>query len=190
MLKAELRKFYKTKRTSITQKELERCSAEIAGHLFSFIDWRNKKVSLFLPIERLKEINTFPILHGLSDLGATILLSRTNFETNGMELFVFENEQQIEINKWGIPEPIGGEKFNPKEVDVVILPLLISNEKGYRVGYGKGFYDRFLNECKSDVLKVGINFFDELVEIDDINVFDIPLDVLITPETIHYFKNL
>jgi 5-formyltetrahydrofolate cyclo-ligase len=190
MLKAELRKVYKTKRAQLAQIELERCSAEIAGHLFSFIDWRNKKVSLFLPIERLKEINTFPILHGLSDLGATILLSKTNFETNGMELFVFENEQLIQINKWGIPEPIGGEKFNPKEVDVVILPLLISNEKGYRVGYGKGFYDRFLIECKSDVLKVGINFFDELVEIDDINVFDIPLDILITPENIHYFKNL
>jgi len=189
MLKAQLRKVYKTKRAQLAQIELERCSAEIAEHLFSLLDWQNKKISLFLPIERLKEVNTFPILHHLRDLGATILLSKTNFETNEMELFVLENEQQIQINEWGIPEPIGGQKFNPKEVDVVILPLLISDKKGYRVGYGKGFYDRFLANCKPDVLKIGINFFGEFVAIDDVNEFDVPLDILITPENIHQFKN-
>jgi len=65
---------------------------------------------------------------------------------------------------------------------------LAFDEKGNRIGYGKGFYDRFLNECKKDVIKVGLSFFEATTTIEDTNANDIPLDFCVTPEKIYRFN--
>jgi len=70
---------------------------------------------------------------------------------------------------------------------VVIVPLLICDLNGYRLGYGKGFYDRFLSECRADVLKIGLNYFEPIAQIPGEDT-DIPLDFLITPINCHAFK--
>ena len=69
-----------------------------------------------------------------------------------------------------------------------MLPLLAFDKKGYRVGYGKGFYDRFLLNLKEDALKVGLSLFeveDDLIS--DINSYDIPMDICVTPEILYTF---
>ncbi|UAN00087.1 5-formyltetrahydrofolate cyclo-ligase [Polaribacter litorisediminis] len=58
----------------------------------------------------------------------------------------------------------------------------MSNNDNYRIGYGKGFYDRFLSKCKKDVKKIGLNFFKPIAKIDDINAFDVPLDDVMYPK--------
>ena len=88
-----------------------------------------------------------------------------------------------------IPEPKEGIIFNPKQLDVVFIPLLIFDLKGYRVGYGKGFYDRFLSECKSEVLKVGLSFFDPVDKIIDIRSEDIKMDFCVNSEGIKKFTS-
>ena len=67
-------------------------------------------------------------------------------------------------------------------LDLVFVPLLISDENNYRVGYGKGFYDRFLLNCRKDCKKIGLNFFKPTSKIVDINAFDIALDAVIYPK--------
>ena len=67
-------------------------------------------------------------------------------------------------NKYGIPEPVGGTEMMPAEIELIIVPLLVFDINGNRVGYGKGYYDRFLKSCSENALKVGVSFF-EPVEI-------------------------
>ena len=80
-----------------------------------------------------------------------------------------------------------GEKIEATDIDLVITPLLAFDKKGYRVGFGKGFYDKLLAQCKHDVIKVGLSFFEAEEKIDDIKQNDIPLDYCITSDTIYSF---
>jgi 5-formyltetrahydrofolate cyclo-ligase len=67
------------------------------------------------------------------------------------------------------------------------MPLLAFDSKGDRVGYGKGYYDRFLAACRKDVLKIGLSYFPPVSSIDDIEIFDKKLDFCITPERVYAF---
>jgi 5-formyltetrahydrofolate cyclo-ligase len=93
-------------------------------------------------------------------------------------------------NKYDIPEPIHGKIVPALEIDAVFIPLLGFDVNGNRVGYGKGFYDRFLSECRPDVVKIGLSFFDPVEKINDLNKYDIPLDLCITPGKIWDFRSL
>lgn len=90
-------------------------------------------------------------------------------------------------NSWGIIEPQGGTEIEPEATDLVLTPLLAFDERGYRVGYGKGFYDRFLARCRPDVIRVGLSFFEPVPLISDTDQFDIPLNFCITPQQIYEF---
>mgnify|MGYP003575184065 FL=1 len=92
------------------------------------------------------------------------------------------------MNEWGITEPVSGVEVLPEQLDIVLIPLLVYDKKGNRVGYGKGFYDRFLSECRSDAMKVGLSFFEPVDLISDANELDIPLDACISPKGIFTFK--
>ena len=70
---------------------------------------------------------------------------------------------------------------------MVLVPLLCFDESGHRVGYGKGFYDRFLTKCRPDTQKVGLSYFPPVKEITDADSFDIRLDLCLTPEKVWRF---
>lgn len=181
MKKQELRKRYKQKRTNLSQKEICKLQKNIYKQIFE-IDFSSvENIHIFLPIKRQKEIDTFPIINFLQDQNKTIIISKSCFKTNTLEHFIFDSNTQLEVNKWGIPEPVNATKINVKKIDLVFVPLLISDEKKYRVGYGKGFYDRFLQECKPLVKTIGINFFPPVQQIEDIHRFDVPLNTIIFP---------
>jgi 5-formyltetrahydrofolate cyclo-ligase len=91
------------------------------------------------------------------------------------------------FDSWGIPEPVGGATASPSEADMVFVPLLAFDPSGHRVGYGKGYYDRFLAECRTDCLRIGISWFGPVDAIDDLRPEDIPLHICITPERSYAF---
>ena len=97
-----------------------------------------------------------------------------------------EDDVILELNKYGIPEPKNGKKIKNNLIDVVFVPLLSYDKKGNRVGYGKGFYDRFLSTQKNNIIKVGLSFFgpEETVEKKE---FDQSLDYCVTPEKVFSF---
>lgn len=90
-------------------------------------------------------------------------------------------------NQYGISEPINGTIVEPLEIDIVFVPLLAFDESGYRVGYGKGYYDRFLSRCRKDILKIGFTFFEAEPAIEDIDNYDVPLNLCITPLNVYEF---
>jgi len=104
-----------------------------------------------------------------------------------MRAMLTNEETDFVVNAYGIAEPINGEWITPEEIDLVFVPFLACDEKGYRVGYGKGFYDRFLASCRPDILKIGFSYFEPVEHISDINQFDVPLNICITPNRIYEF---
>jgi 5-formyltetrahydrofolate cyclo-ligase len=104
-----------------------------------------------------------------------------------MQHILQEEDTYFELNHYGIPEPVNGKTIDPLELDLVIVPLLGFDEQGNRVGYGKGYYDRFLSKCKEDVIKVGLSFLSPIDCIEDVDFFDKKLDFCITPECVYAF---
>jgi 5-formyltetrahydrofolate cyclo-ligase len=94
---------------------------------------------------------------------------------------------RIKKNAYNIPEPVDGIEVPSHKIDVVFVPLLAFDKKGHRVGYGKGFYDKFLSECKPDVIKIGLSFFDPEELITDVFEGDVKLDYCVTPNEVHSF---
>ncbi len=188
MLKQELRSVYKNKRKSISPNALQTISESIAELFFKNINVENKLLSLFLPIENEKEINTYLILEKALTLDSKIAIPKSNFENNEMKHILFENKTELALNKYGIPEPIKGKIIAADKIDYVIVPLLAVDINGNRVGYGKGFYDRFLAKCNNQCKFIGITHFDNFEQIDDINAADVKLNAIITPNSFHWFE--
>ncbi len=100
---------------------------------------------------------------------------------------IVHDETVFKVNQYGIEEPVDGIDMIPSEIDLVIIPLLCFDRKGNRVGYGKGYYDRFLKHCRKDCVKIGFSYFDPIDEVEDVNKFDVKLDIGITPDAIYEF---
>ena len=183
MQKAVLRKIYKKKRQELSLETIEKLQESIYQQVFEYDFSAVNVIHVFLPIEKQKEINTYPIIHFLRKKGKQIIISKSNFSNNTLQHFIFETNTKLILNAYGIPEPIDAKEINVKEIDLVFVPLLISDQQNYRVGYGKGFYDRFLSECKASVETIGLNFFPPISKIEDCNQYDIALS------TVKYPKN-
>lgn len=110
-----------------------------------------------------------------------------NAETHTLQPISIHADTAFEANALDIPEPVGGVPVFTNELDLVIVPLLAFDGKGNRVGYGKGYYDRLLAECRQDCVKVGFSYFEPVDVIDDVNEHDIKLDYVITPGAIFAF---
>ena len=180
MVKSELRKKYKELRNSLTDNYIEEQSLAIANRLLSLPIWEKSYYHIFLSISSKKEINTSYILHILQGKDKNIIISKSNFQDLSLQHFLLTDTTVIRPNHWGIPEPEEGIEVPIQKIDVVFIPLLTFDVSGNRVGYGKGFYDGFLAQCKPETLKIGLSFFEPEDQIDDISKSDIPLDFCIT----------
>lgn len=187
MTKSEIRTTYKALRQNLSNDEVDDLSLQIANRLLQLEIWDSEFYHIFLSIEEQKEINTEFILSILSGKDKHIVISKSNFDTRDMTHFLLTDSTKIEKNKWNIPEPIQGIPISPDQIDVVFVPLLAFDDYGHRVGYGKGFYDKFLGQCRPKTVTIGLSFFESLTKIDDTNEADYPLDYCITPQKIYKF---
>ena len=188
MLKTDIRKTFKERRKFIIPFELNRISEACTKIVLERFDFNGKVVSIFLPIEKQKEINTYELMEEIISRGGTIALSKANFSDASLVHFKYEKASQLKVNSFGIPEPKFGEEIPEVMLDFVFVPLLAINNIGHRVGYGKGFYDRLLSKCKPNCLFIGLNMFDEFAIIDDINPMDVRLHYCITPNGFYDFR--
>lgn len=182
MQKAQLRKIYKQKRADLSLETVQHLQESIYKQVFQLDVSKVKTVHLFLTLQRFKEIDTRPIINYFRAKNKKIVVSKTNFDHNILTHFYLEEGTEIRLSKFGVPEPINAKQVSEDEIDLVFVPLLISDEQHYRVGYGKGFYDRFLANCRKDCKKIGLNFFKPIQKISDSNEFDIALDEVIYPK--------
>ncbi|HAE66485.1 5-formyltetrahydrofolate cyclo-ligase [Sphingobacterium multivorum] len=187
--KQELRLEYKTKRCQLSV-ETETTLNERLLSQFTKLDLSEVEfLHIFIPIGKYHEPNTYLIINYIQESfpQIKIVVSRSNFEDYSMQHFILDEHTLFETNNWGIPEPVSGIKVNSSLIDMIIVPLLIFDLLGYRVGYGKGFYDRFFSSCKVDVQRVGLSFFHPIDVIADKNEYDVQLTQAITPDHIYHF---
>jgi 5-formyltetrahydrofolate cyclo-ligase len=192
MKKSYLRKHYLSKRKAILAEEMAIKSQQITDLFFQNFDLSKiQYLHIFLPIIKHNEIDTFLIIKHLqqNDAQKNIIIPKIIPEKSELENYIFDEKNLIE-NHWGILEPSGENsiKILPEQIDLVIIPLLIFDKNGNRVGYGKGFYDRFLQQCKPETLKIGLCLEEPIEMIEDINEFDVKMDFCITPAKVYKFK--
>jgi len=190
MTKAEVRKQYLQKRAGLAEAEYLQLNYRLCEQFFAHIDVSFLKViHTFIPMEKNREPNTWLIIDRIRREYPHIRLSvpRVNNQTADMESFYFEGLHQLKMNTWGIQEPKQGVPTEPEEIDLVLVPLLAFDNTGQRVGYGKGFYDKFLPRCKPTCQRLGISLFPPIDKIDDIRAEDEPLTAAITPDEILHF---
>lgn len=181
MTKSELRSKYKNLRKEFFFNEIMGDSLAIANHCLYLPIWDKTYFHLFLPIEAQKEVNTEFLLQILAGKDKEVVVSKSDFETRKMTHYLLTDNTKLSVNKHGIPEPVDGLEVPTNKIEVVFVPLLAYDKKGNRVGYGKGFYDQFLNECRTDVIKIGLSYFDPEESISDVSEHDVRLDYCITP---------
>ena len=187
MNKTELRLKYKALRANLSKLEIDDLSIAIANNVLKCDIWNHEYYHVFLPIETQNEVNTAFILKVLRNKNKKIVLSKSDFGNQEMQHFIFNNDTKIELNHLNIPEPKNGISVNNDKINVVFVPLLAYDKFGNRVGYGKGFYDKFLSNCKTETIKIGLSFFNPEISIDDINTNDFKLDYCVSPNSIYKF---
>jgi 5-formyltetrahydrofolate cyclo-ligase len=189
--KAALRLYYLEKRKSLTTRDVEGLSQRIflqLKRLNIFNDICN--LHIFYPISTKKEINTIHIANWIRKEypDINLILPKSDLQSHTLKHIIWNEGTPLAVNKWGITEPEQGEEITPSEIDLVLMPLLAFDENGNRVGYGKGFYDRFLTECRGDTLKVGLSHFEPEVAFEQVDPFDIPMDYCVTPTKLWPFN--
>lgn len=187
MLKKALRLHYKTLRKQLSENHLEEMSLAVANNVLTLPVWEKTYFHIFLPIEAHNEVNTEFILHLLSGKDKEIVISKSDFETRNMTHFLLTDNTKIKKNEYNIPEPVDGIEVPAKKIEVVFIPLLAYDKLGNRVGYGKGFYDKFLSECQPGTIKIGLSFFEPEEQITDVFETDVKLDYCVTPNAVFKF---
>lgn len=191
MTKQQLRKQYITKRQQLAVVEYDELNRQLLQQ-FQLLDLTDIHcLHLFLPIRERKEPDTFLIREWLKQYQPKIriVFPKADFDTHTMQNFADDDALQLAINAFDIPEPIAGNEVQADEIDLVIVPLLIFDKRGYRAGYGKGFYDRFMAQCKPGTAFTGLCFFDPVDAIDDIDSYDIQMHACITPTQIFKWQD-
>ena len=187
MNKKEARIKYKNLRKELSVEERDEKSCTLANLLLELQIWDKQYFHVFLPIEEHFEVDTEYLLHILAGKDKDILISKSDFETRKMTHYLLTDGTKIRKNEYNIPEPVDGIEVPDTKIEVVFVPLLAFDKNGHRVGYGKGFYDRFLSKCKPDVITIGLSFFEAENEILDLHENDFALDYCVTPSKIYTF---
>lgn len=191
MTKDELRKISRDKRSALSREEVEIGSQKIAALFFKEINISpNNMLHIFLPIRKLNEINTFHIINPLKKAhNSSICFPRIKAGTNEMEHILLDKTTCLEENSFGIPEPMDGQRIASKDIDIVLIPLLAFDTLGYRLGYGKGFYDKFIAECSPKTQFIGLSLFaPEAIPLPK-DSWDMPIHACITPTKVYRFNS-
>ncbi len=143
----------------------------------------------YLPIRRQQEVDTWPLIFKLwSDFPLLrVWSSITEPTTDTLIHFQLTKAIVLTESPWGIPTPSGTYEHVAGQPDLVVVPLLAFDTYGHRVGYGGGYYDRFLADVSPKCLKIGLSYFAPVERIDDVEETDIRLDGCITPEKHYWF---
>jgi 5-formyltetrahydrofolate cyclo-ligase len=182
MKKQELRALYKQKRADLTEHQIKDFQESIYQQIYSLDISEVENVHLFLSMPKFKEIDTAPLINYFRSKKKRIVVSKCNFKDHTLSHFYLEEGTVLALNKFGVLEPVDAEQVAESILDLLFIPMLISDIHGFRVGYGKGFYDRFLSGCKKEAKFIGLNFFASVQEIEDANEFDIALHQIIYPK--------
>lgn len=179
--KDQLRQDFLSKRKALSDATHQKMTDAIVNRCLELPIWEFSIFHMFLPIEKQREVDTTVLLTVLQGKDKQVVLPKTAPHAT-LRHYLLTEETRILENPWGVPEPQGGLEIQPEQIEVVFVPLITFDLEGYRVGYGKGYYDRFLARCHANTIKVGLSIFDPVEGIKDRSPYDVPLDFCVTTQ--------
>ncbi len=187
--KQELRLAYMAKREALTPQEMHARVAAMLEHFRVIPLKRGGKVLSFQPILKKQEVPIEFFEEEAKDVFAVSFFCypAANFKTGLMQAFLDDETLEWEEVGFGLTQPKAGNIVLPGDLDIIFVPLLAFDEKGNRLGYGKGFYDRYLKNCRPDVQKIGFSWFDAEKLLPSIDAHDVPLNYCVTPNRLYVF---
>jgi 5-formyltetrahydrofolate cyclo-ligase len=186
MLKSEIRKQALNQRLLLNNDDYNQLNNQLLLQFSSLNFNKINVIHIFLPIVEKREPNTLLFINWLQSNHPEIkiIVPKADFETGLMTNHEFMGLDNLKKSNYNIPEPLQAPIYLGK-IDWVIIPLLAFDSRGYRAGYGKGFYDRFLENINAQ--KIGLSLFPAIDKIDDVHENDIKLNTCITPTEIIKF---
>ena len=186
--KTELRQEYRQLRKQLSGAEVNDLSQKIAKQVGNWLEGQESLMQfhLFFPIAKFNEVNTFYLQQLLEQRGKTLYTSQVNREEDRLDTLLLPSEAAFFLDEWGIPVPQESLRVPTTKIQVVFVPLLAYDSSGHRLGFGKGFYDKFLSSLEQSVIKVGLSFFPAEDAIPP-EPHDGPLDYCSTPDRIRAF---
>ena len=180
-----LRKSFKKQRSLLDINQVKGLSKRIFENLLELNIWDKSFYHLYLSNQINNEVETDEIVNLLFMKNKRVFVPKML----GKDLLNIEidNNTNYSLNQLGIREPISSNQKDASLLEVIFIPLLIFDKLGHRVGYGGGYYDKFLGNIKDDVLKIGLSLFEPIDKIQDIERHDIRLDYSITPKKVYDF---
>ncbi|HVQ44449.1 MAG TPA: 5-formyltetrahydrofolate cyclo-ligase [Candidatus Saccharimonadia bacterium] len=138
-------------RAALDRRIVARCQEEL--------DWAQyRRVMVFLPIERQREIDTWPLVRWIWATWPGVAVYAPRVEAGAMQAVRLGPDTVLAESDWGITEPESGPLLGAHEaLDLMLVPLLGFDATGHRVGYGGGYYDRFLALYRNN-LRIGLGY--------------------------------
>jgi 5-formyltetrahydrofolate cyclo-ligase len=189
MTKKELRHIYKQKRNAISLQEKVKLDDLLLIRFQQLYFEEANILFTYWPKANAQEPNTHLFSGYLRHMVPSLKMAYpvTNLSNSTMHAVYIDEETVYHTNAYGLTEPKSGDTVKPEDIDIVFVPLLVCDKNGHRVGFGKGFYDRYLIQCRDNSIKIGFSYFEPVEKINDQDVFDVPLDYCITPERVYEF---
>ena len=182
--KKRFRQQCKNYRRSLTEKEWRKKSHRILDRFKAHLELQERLViHSYIPIEKNREVDTIPLVKKWIKQEQKLAVPKSDFTTLEMEHILLTDLDQLVEQKMGILEPVRGETAHPRDFDLIIVPMVGADVKRNRLGYGKGFYDRFL--AKTNGQKVGLCYESCLSgEPITTDIHDVKMDVIITEDRV------
>jgi 5-formyltetrahydrofolate cyclo-ligase len=179
-LKKEIRKKVLAARDGLLQGQRTAKSREIEERLFSLPELKSARTVLFFASFR-SEVDTIPMIRRALASGKRVILPKVKGKE--LELFAIRNvDSDVSPGAWGIPEPRGSAPVKLDELDVIIVPGAAFDERGNRLGYGAGFYDKLLSEFTK--LSVALAFEEQIIPKVPAGPHDMPVKKIVTEKRI------
>ncbi len=189
MLKKEVRSIYRQKRNALSIAETEKLDDLLLIQFQTVELPLLDSVLSYWPIEENNEPNTHLVTEFLRFRNPEIEIAYpvSDFDSLNMKAIAVVVDTAFTKKQLNIFEPESGKEVPPSAIDMVMVPMLAVDQRGYRVGYGRGFYDKYLVACREDCIKIGFCYFEPVALIEDCNDFDVPLNLCITPQAVYVF---
>ncbi|MFO7799000.1 5-formyltetrahydrofolate cyclo-ligase [Rhodohalobacter sp.] len=181
--KKSLRKFYQQRRMQIPKPQLVSLNTAIFDKAVSLKEFKEADaIHIYASMSERNEVDTFSIMeYALRNKKRVIV--PIMMEAGKLKHCEIDSTSSLKKNSWGVPEPVDQKLLDQINPDVIFVPMLAGDLQKNRLGYGKGYYDRFLASTNS--VKAGLLFekqlSDEPIPVDS---YDVPLDMLITEKRI------
>ncbi len=186
--KKALRKYYKAKRKALSVEEKHQKLEGLKKQFDHFKLELPKIVKLYQPMETRNELPVQWLREKIKALQPAALFAYPHCLQNGEMHARIDNADTVwKESAFGVLEPVEGEIIEPHHIDWVIVPLLCFDNQGYRVGYGAGFYDRYLKLVSPQCKTIGLSWFPPVEKIEGIYAGDVAIKYCITPEAVYAF---